>query len=253
MNIAFIPARLNSSRLPNKPLLILQSMSLLSHTYERTILCKSIDKVFICSGDELIKKEALKKKYNFILTKGKFRNGTERIVYAYSKIKKKIKNINLILDIQCDNVFLDFKDLNKIIKFHQKNKSHDIVIPHSITSEKENRNFVKIVSNNDNKILSLSRADIPYNYYAKKYNLKKHLDFISFTEKGLFKYSKLKKKSTLEKIENIELLRAVENEINVGTYGPLKNILSINTKEDFKNAKKIMIKDKIIKYYEKKI
>lgn len=253
MNIAFIPARLNSSRLPNKPLKNLNNISLLSHTYERTVLCSSIDKVFICSGDKSIEKEAKKKNYNFIFTKGKFTNGTERIFYAYSKIKKKIKDINLILDIQCDNVFLNFKDLNKLINFHQKNKNLDIVIPHSITTEKKNCNFVKIVSNNKNKVLFLSRSDVPYHYYSKKCNLKKHLDFISFTEKGLFEYSKLKRKSTHEKIENIELLRAVENSINVGTYGPFRNILSINTQEDFKNAKQLMNKDKIIKYYEKKI
>ncbi len=253
MNIAFIPARLKSSRLPNKPLLNLKNISLLSHTYERTVLSKSIDKVFICSGDKLIEREAKKKNYNFIFTKGKFNNGTERIIYAYSKIKNKIKNINLILDIQCDNIFLDFKDLDKLISFHKKNKSFDIVIPHSITSEKKNCNFVKVVSNNDNKVLFLSRSDVPYNFYSKKFNLKKHLDFISFTEKGLFKYSKLKKKSSHEKIENVELLRAIENGVNVGTFGPLRNILSVNTKEDFKNAIKLMNKDKITKYYEKKI
>lgn len=252
MNIAFIPARLNSKRLPKKPLLKLSKLSLLTHTFERVKLSKQIDKIFVCSSDKEIQKEAEQKNYNFILTKGNFKNGTERIAYAVSKLKKKIKNIKLIIDIQCDNVFLNYKDLDYLIKYHNKNKKFDIIIPHSLSNEKKNKNFVKITSNKENKILFLSRQDVPFDFNKKNFFLKKHLDFISFTPSGLNRYSKLKF-GNIERIENVELLRAIENNMKVGTIGPFNDILSINTKNDLMKAKKIMKSDKIFKIYEKKI
>lgn len=252
MNIAFIPARLNSKRLPKKPLLKLSKLSLLSHTYERVKLSKKIDKIFVCSSDQEIQKESEQKNYNFILTKGNFKNGTERIAYALAKLKKKINNIKLIIDIQCDNVFLNYKDLDILINYHNKNKKFEIIIPHSLSKEKKNKNFVKIISNKKNKILLLSRQDVPFDFNQKNFFLKKHLDFISFTPSGLRKYSKLKT-GNVEKIENVELLRAIENNMKVGTIGPFNDVLSINTKNDLKKAKEIIKSDKILKIYEKKI
>ena len=53
----------------------------------------------------------------------------------------------------------------------------------------------------------------------------------------------------LEKIEGIELLRAIENKITVGTYDAKTNSFSINTPEDFRQAEKILFKDKIFKNF----
>ena len=111
-----------------------------------------------------------------------------------------------------------------------------------------NRNIVKMINNDSGKIIYLSRADIPFYFRQKKSFLKKHLDFISFKKNILLKYCKFKK-SKNEKIEGVELLRAIDNNFNLGTVKINTDVFSINTKSDLKKAKLIMKKCKVRKKY----
>ena len=85
----------------------------------------------------------------------------------------------------------------------------------------------------------MSREDIPHFYKNKEILMKKHLDYISFNKKALLRFIKLKQ-SPLEKIEGIELLRAIENNFKVGTFEIKKDLFSINNKRDLYNAIKIL-------------
>ena len=61
-------------------------------------------------------------------------------------------------------------------------------------------------------------------------------------------YSNLKA-SYFEKIESIELLRALENNFLMGSNKVKSNSFSIDIKNDFKKAKVFFKKDKIKYYY----
>merc|ERR1711966_81800 len=99
-------------------------------------------------------------------------------------------------DIQCDEIFLNPKYLDKIINFHLKNlNKFDVVIPHSLTSGKNNKNYVKIISDSNNNVLYMSRAGSPLNFRSDFKGFKRHLDFITFRPKFLEKFKKLKKKN----------------------------------------------------------
>jgi CMP-2-keto-3-deoxyoctulosonic acid synthetase len=69
--------------------------------------------------------------------------------------------------------------------------------------------------------------------------MKKHLDYISFKREALLKFIKLKQ-TPLELHEEIELLRAIENDFKVGTFKIKNDLFSINTKKDLYNAIKIL-------------
>ena len=238
MKLGLIPARLKSSRLFNKPLLLLDGLPMIIHTLKRAMLCRDLDKVIVCTDSDKI--VSIVKRYGgeAIKTKSSHSNGTERIAEVAKKIKK---NFKLIIDIQCDEVFLKPQSITKLIKFHEKNKKFDIVVPHSEFNIKNSKNVVKILANNQNKIIYMSRFDIPFNFHGVHKKLLRHLDIISFKPKILIKFSKLKK-SKLEKFENIELLRSFESNFKIGTFliKEEKNTFSINTKQDYERAKKIM-------------
>ena len=78
--------------------------------------------------------------------------------------------------------------------------------------------------------------------------LKKHLSVIVFNYYSLIKYSKLKT-SYFEKIESIELLRALENGFKMGSNQVKSNSFSIDIKDDLKKAKIFFKKDKIKYFY----
>ena len=243
MILGLIPARLNSQRLPGKPLIKIDGIPLIIHVLKRSLLCKKLDKVIVCADDRSIIEEVKKFGGEAILTSKKHKNGTERICEVAKKY-----DANLIIDIQCDEVFLNPEHVDKLIDFHKKNKQFDIVIPHSEIPTYNNKNIVKMIDNESGKIIYLSRADIPFYFRQKKKFLKKHLDFISFKKNILLNYCKLQK-SKNEIIEGIELLRAIDNNFKLGTIKINTDVFSINTKLDLKKAKSIMKRCKIRKKY----
>ena len=234
MAIALIPARLKSSRLKNKPLIKIGGIPMVVRVLRSTLKSKKIKKVIVCAdSDEILN---VLKKYNHsgVLTSKKHKNGTERIAEVAKRFKSK-----LIVDVQCDGVFVNHKNLNRLIEFHKKNMHFDIVVPHVNFEKIGDRSAVKIVSNNKNQIIYMSREDIPNFHKNNKVIMKRHLDYISFKKEALLKLVKLKQ-SNLELSEGIELLRAIENNFKVGTFKIKNDLFSINTKKDLYNAIKIL-------------
>jgi 3-deoxy-manno-octulosonate cytidylyltransferase (CMP-KDO synthetase) len=242
MIIGLIPSRLKSSRLVQKPLLEIDGIPLIIHTLKRAQLCKTLNKVIVCTDSQKIL--SLVKSYGgeAMITKNSHKNGTERIAEVARKFSAK-----LIVDIQGDEPLIQPKHIDKVVRFHLKNPSFDLVIPSSNLTDPKSKNIVKIVATKKNKILYLSRASIPFEFKSKAI-FKKHLSIITFKPMALQKYSKLPK-SNLEKIEDIELLRAIENEMNVGTVFVDSKSISVDIKEDYLTATELMKKDKIRKKY----
>tara|TARA_B100001057_G_scaffold205022_1_gene205715 strand:+ start:147 stop:881 length:735 start_codon:yes stop_codon:yes gene_type:complete len=241
MIIGLIPARLKSKRLPNKPIKKLNGISLIGHVLKNALKSKMLDKIVVCADSNKIADEAKKYGIETIITSSRIKNGTERISEFF---KKKKVNAKLIVDIQCDEVFLSPKNLDKIINFHLKNiKKYDVVIPHSITREKNNKNYVKVISDNDNNVLYLSRSDSPSNFRSNFNGFKRHMDFITFKTDFLKRFKTLRKRK-LENYEGIELLRVLENGFKIGTIKMNEDYFSINTMQDFKKAQKLLKKNK---------
>lgn len=243
--IALIPARLNSTRLEKKVLLPLNNLPLIIHVYKRAQKARRIDDVVICCDDLSIYKVAKKYGAKCVLTSKLHKNGTERIYEAYKKIKKKF---DLVIDVQGDEPLINPKHIDKVVEYHHKNKKADIVVPNLKIKEKNNPNIVKVVSNNKNEIIYFSRLDVPFGFKKRIKYLKKHLSIVSFKPKALKKFCKYKQ-SVNEKIENIELFRALDLGMNLKTFELNGDSFSIDVKSDYKKAIKYVRKDKITKTY----
>ena len=76
----------------------------------------------------------------------------------------------------------------------------------------------------------------------------KHLSIISFKPSALKKFAH-SKVSNLEKIEGIELLRALENDLKIGTFSIKSETFSVDIKEDYLKAIEVFRTDKLIKKY----
>ena len=242
MILALIPARLNSKRVPNKPLRRLGDKTIIGHVLQKALKSKKLDKIVVCVDDKKVANEVRKYGQESFMTNKNFKNGTERIASYLKKNNSLNKKIKLVVDIQCDEVFLKPKNLDKIIEFHLNNlNKYDVVIPHSITFDRNNKNYVKIISDKDCNVLYLSRSDSPYSFRSNFKGFKRHLDFITFKPSFLSKFIKLKKRD-LEKYEGIELLRVLENGYKVGTIKMKEDSFSVNTIKDLKKANQIINK-----------
>ena len=243
--IGLIPSRLSSTRLPQKPLIKINNIPLIIHTYRRAKLAKKLDDLIICCDDKIIFDLAKKYKAKAILTSKKHKNGTERIFEAYKKIKKKY---DLIVDIQGDEPLISPRQIDQVIEFHLKNKKTEIILPSLKLKNISSYNIVKIVADKNQNIMYLSRSKIPHNFNNNADYYLKHLSIISFLPSALKKFSE-HSQTKLEKIEGVELLRAIEIGLKVKTIVLKGNSFSVDIKEDLAKAKRFMKKDKLFKLY----
>ena len=88
-----IPSRLSATRLPGKPLLKINNLSIISHVFRRAQEA-NIGEVFVATEDQEIIDDVIKNGGNAILTSKNHKTGTDRIYEAFQKLN--IKNINLI-------------------------------------------------------------------------------------------------------------------------------------------------------------
>ncbi len=245
--IVLLPARYASTRIKNKLLRNLNGLPMIIHTILRVKMIKNIFKIIVCTDNIRIKKIVEKFGIKSVITSSKHKNGTERIASASKFLKA-----DLFVDIHADEAILNPRNVEKLINFHLKNKQFDIVVPHKTSDSSNGKNVVKMVFNKNHKVLYFSRADIPLAFRSNKQKFFHHLDSISFKPSALWKFAKFSE-GDLEKKEGIELMRALENNLVVGTLPIKTNSFSINTIEDFFRAKKYLKNDNLFKKYKNKI
>jgi 3-deoxy-manno-octulosonate cytidylyltransferase (CMP-KDO synthetase) len=241
--VGLIPSRLNSARLPSKALLTIDELPLVVHTMKRAQLSESLDDVYVCTDSEEIGEAVIKHGGKYIMTSSGHINGTERIAEA-----SKDMEVDLIVDIQGDEPLIDPAHIDIVVKKHFERPEWDILIPSLPVTKPESPHIVKVIHDINFKIVYLSRAVVPQPFRRRPSYYLKHLSIISFRSEALQKFASLSP-SSLELAEGIELLRALENGLILGTVILDGSSFSVDIEEDYIKAKEQMLKDEIRKRY----
>tara|TARA_B110000483_G_scaffold98644_1_gene121016 strand:+ start:28767 stop:29504 length:738 start_codon:yes stop_codon:yes gene_type:complete len=242
--IVLIPSRLESKRLPGKALLDVDGLPIIVHTAKRSSLAKNVDEVYVCTDSDKIISACKEHSIKCIKTKSDFLNGTERIASVCDEFSN-----SLIIDVQGDEPLIRPEYIDSLIEAHlNHSNSPEIIIPTIEVPYSSSDTIVRVVSSVSGRVMTLTRGNAPYRYKSEVSLVKKHVSVISFTSDALVKYSKLPV-SYLENIEDIELLRAVENDMNVYTHKLDGNSFSVDVNDDYLKAKVAMIGDPIRKLY----
>lgn len=225
-----IPARLESIRLPNKVLREINGKTLLSHVITS---CKQVtdELVVVATDNEQIGDEALNSKADaVVMTKNTHLTGTDR-VYEAAQILELDPN-EIIINVQADNFLLDPNDINKL-KTHSEIHEGAIItlVKTNYDGNKDNPNTVKVVMDKFNRAMYFSRAPIPYPREFEFYT--EHVGIYAFQMRALKRFCESSHRQ-LEKLENIEHLRALENGMEIYGVNTEFNYISINTPEDIR-------------------
>lgn len=241
--VGLIPSRLNSARLPSKALLTIDGLPLVVHTMKRAQLSESLDDVYVCTDSEEIGEAVIKHGGKYIMTSSDHINGTERIAEA-----SKDMEVDLIVDIQGDEPLIDPVHIDIVVKKHFEQPEWDILIPSLPVTKPESPHIVKVVHDTSFRIIYLSRGVVPQPFRRRPNYYLKHLSIISFRSEALQKFASLPP-SSLELAEGVELLRALENGLILGTVILDGSSFSVDIEEDYIKAKEQMLKDEIRKQY----
>ena len=109
--IVIIPSRLSASRLPGKPLLKINGLSIISHVYKKAQEA-DIGEVFVAAEDQEIVEDVKKNGGEAILTSDHHKTGTDRIYEAVVKLGK--TDIELVMNLQGDEPIMNKEDIQNL-------------------------------------------------------------------------------------------------------------------------------------------
>jgi 3-deoxy-manno-octulosonate cytidylyltransferase (CMP-KDO synthetase) len=118
----FIPARLKSTRFPNKMLVNIKGKSLIRYVYSKCLKSKFFKDVVVATCDKKIFREIVDNKGKAVMTSNSHKGCVSRIAEAVLKIKR-IKINDYICIVQGDEVLVDFNLLNSLCLFIKKKKN----------------------------------------------------------------------------------------------------------------------------------
>ena len=231
-----IPARLKSTRFPNKLLKKINGVSLIEHicTRAKKIKCDSL----VVATDSIdIKKIVDSLNIECWLSKKIFLNGTHRIAYLVKKFN--YGNNDIVINIQADEYNFPIIGVKNLINYLERSTKTNIatlVFKNNSLSDYRNKNNVKVMFNKSNLALYFSRLSIPYNSANKFFS---HIGIYAYKVKFLRIYESLSF-CPYEGLEQLEQLRFLWNNIRVKCIELNRNkSISINSPIDLKLAREL--------------
>ena len=141
--LIIIPARLAASRLPGKPLLKINGLSIISHVFKKAEKAK-IGDVLVATENQEIIDDVKKNGGQAVLTSNKHNTGTDRIYEALQKTE--ISNIDLVMNLQGDEPLINVDDIRNLNQLMINTHSKIGTLASKILDEKlyDNQNAVKV-------------------------------------------------------------------------------------------------------------
>ena len=232
--IVVIPARYKSKRLPGKPLADIGGLPMIVRTYNQCRKVVRKDNIIVATDSVKIKKVCNEYKINSIITSSKCLTGTDRV----AEVAKKI-NCSFYINVQGDEPFFNPYDLKKLINIAKK-KPNEIINGYAEIKDKKlffSSSIPKVVFDRKEYLLYMSRGPIPSN---KKFKFKKawrQICAYSFPKKALSDFTKIKNKTPIESLEDIEILRFLEQGYRVKMIKMSNKSLAVDNNEDLEKAK----------------
>ena len=233
-----IPARFGSKRLPGKPLLEINKKPLIQIVFEKAINSKA-EKVYVASDHKKILDRCKQFGAAAVNTNSNHLTGTDRIAEVITKLN--IKDESIIVNLQGDEPFIDPNDINNVAELLRDriNFNMGTLFSDLKTDEEDNPNVVKIWVNKHKKVKGFSRNKGFLNNQSLL--MAKHLGIYSYRASFIKKFVNWDQTKN-ELSENLEQLRALENNIPIGAIKALSiNSIGIDTKEDLIKARSMMV------------
>ena len=237
--LVIIPSRLSASRLPGKPLLKINGLSIISHVYKKAQEA-DIGEVFVAAEDQEIIEDVRKNGGEAILTRDNHKTGTDRIYEALIKLGR--TDVELVMNLQGDEPLMNIEDIQNLNTQMIETKRDLGTLASKINNKKifENHNIVKVITE---KSLDESKFPLALDFIRKldkeTTQAYHHLGIYCYNVEILKKFISFKQ-SRNEIKNRLEQLRALDNDINVNVALAKSSPIGVDTQEDFMAIKKIM-------------
>jgi len=228
-----IPARFASSRFPGKPLANILGKPMIRHVWERCILAAGSEHVYVATDDERIRAECLQFGARVIMTSSACLTGTDRVAETAKSLA-----YDFLVNVQGDEPMLDPADIVAVAEAYRRHGGAVINAMSPIVDEREywSRNVPKVVAARDGRLLYMSRAAIPANKAGSFDKAWKQVCIYCFSPAQLAAFASVSCKGPIEQIEDIEILRFLDMNVEVRMVELDSSSIAVDTPEDLERV-----------------
>ena len=237
--LVIIPSRLKATRLPGKPLLKINGLSIISHVFKKAEEA-NIGEVFVATEDQEIIEDVKQNGGQAILTSSEHKTGTDRIFEALKKLSR--SDIDFVMNLQGDEPLMNIEDIKNLNNKMIQTKSQLGTLASKVSDKKlySDQNVVKVVTKE-----SLVTSNFPeaLDFIRKTSNVSEniyhHLGIYCY-QLEILKNFVCYNQSPNEIKNKLEQLRALDNNIKINVALAKSSPVAVDTQEDFVAIKKIM-------------
>lgn len=237
--IAVIPARYGSTRLPGKPLALINGKFLIQRVWEQACRARVLDELAIATDDERIKKVMEKLGATVYMTSRSCNSGTDRVTEVAKRFEKKA---GIILNIQGDEPLIDPETIDVVAIALKKDRRINVAsacFPLKNESDIENTNINKVVLDKKGFALYFSKYPIPFKRDGGKKACLKHLGIYGFRRAFLLKFSSWQQ-TPLEQSEKLEQLRILENGFKIKMIISNRDSIGVDEQKDVERVERLL-------------
>jgi len=234
--VVVIPARLESTRLPNKVILDIGGKPLIQRVFEQVKKSKKVSDIFIATDSEKIIKIVESFGGKAILTSSKHQSGTDRIAEAVQNLET-----DFIINVQGDEPLISPNLIDSLISVLENDDEVSFVSAMRKIDNLEdldNPNCVKVITDFSQNAIYFSRSKIPFSRDNDFQNYFQHIGIYGYKKDFLLKYSQLPQ-TVLEQTEKLEQLRAIENGFKIRMVETEYKSIGVDTLADLEKVRQI--------------
>jgi len=245
--VGMIPARLQSSRLPEKALIDIAGLPMVIHTCKRAQMSKNLDEVYLVTDSEVIKQAGESYDIKVIMTGTHHQTGSDRLAEACQYV-----DCDIVVNIQGDEPLVNPDHIDAIVQPLLRDTSLQIAVGITSYKKKNSASVIKAVLDLKDNIMYCSRTDLPSDARTPVEELLKMVFIVPFRKSFLLQYTSWTP-TFLEQIEYNEYLRVLEHGVRLRAVRVDGAKISVDTPEDLEEIRQLMEKDKLrFKYMEDK-
>ena len=239
--IGVIPARYQSSRFPGKPLADICGKPMIWWVYQQCMKVEDFDEVYVATDDDKIFNACTELGVKVIMTSDTHRTGTDRIGEVARKIPA-----DLIVNIQGDEPLLEPATIKAAIEPFYHNPDLQISnLMAKITDPIDvvNCTVPKVITNKEGIGVYLTRATAPDPKGSLDYAYYKQVCVYGFKPEALqfyCDYGMTYGKAKVEAVEDIEILRFIENGYKVQYIEVDSETVAVDTPNDLQKVRAIV-------------
>jgi 3-deoxy-manno-octulosonate cytidylyltransferase (CMP-KDO synthetase) len=239
-----IPARLGSTRIPEKALADINGKPMIQHVYERALRVKGVTEVVVATDHERIRQAVESFGGKAVMTPDTLQSGTDRVAFVARNRSEKV-----FINVQGDEPMLDPVCVERSLELVRSGRFPMATPAASLKDEAalKNPNVVKVLVAADSRAVYFSRFAIPYSrgpvpatFASKLAEPRHHLGVYVYTRETLLKFAELER-SPWEVGESLEQLRALYHGIPIGVAEADRATTGVDTHEDLEFTRRAML------------